>query len=337
MLEAPFQPHPRLRNAHVQSLLASTGPRRALVRRRARGMLAAAREMIVDAGAGVRLKGYYSPRTDPRGLVLLLHGWEGSVDSTYLLDCAFELWNAGYAVFRLNFRDHGSTEALNPGIFHSCRIDEVVGATATIAAELPIRPLLLAGFSLGGNFALRVALRAPAAGIELRHAIAVSPVISPSAGLAAIEGAPWVYEAYFMRKWRRSLKRKQALYPDRYRFDGVLRRGIRALTDDLVRRYTEFPALEDYLDGYSVAGPRLAALEVPVTIVTARDDPLIPLADFLKLELPSTAELIVSQFGGHCGFIRDLKLTSWITEFIGLRFRRALDAQTEPARETLTC
>lgn len=322
-----FNPPPLLRNPHLQSVLAGSGPRRPLVRRRARAMLATARERIVDAGSGVRLKGVYTVPSAPRGLAILLHGWAGSVDSTYLIEAAHRLWQAGYAVFRLNFRDHGDTEDLNPGIFHSCRIDEVVGATAAVAAEWRAGPVVLAGFSLGGNFALRLALRAPGAGIRLRHVVAVSPVIRPAAGLAAIERAPWLYHAYFMRKWRRSLRRKQAFFPDRYAFDGLLRLNMRDLTEALVRRYTEFPGLEAYLDGYSVAGERLAGIEVPTTIVTAGDDPVIPLADFLELKLPPGAELNVSPLGGHCGFIGDPRLRSWAAEFIVERFDQAVTGQ----------
>ncbi len=330
MPEPTFRPHPLLRGAHLQSMLGSSAIRRTLVRRRARELLENSREQILDAGDGVRLKGVYSPHPSPRALAILLHGWEGSVASTYLIDAAHHLWRAGCSVFRLNFRDHGDTADLNPGIFHSCRIDEVVGAVAATAADIPVRPMLLVGFSLGGNFALRVALRAPEAGIPLRHVISVSPVINPAAGLLAIERALWLYEAYFLRKWRSSLKRKQTLYPDRYRFDDVLRGGIRELTAALVQRYTDFAGLDAYLDGYSVAGTRLSGLQIPATIVTAKDDPVIPLADFLELRLPPAAELVVTTHGGHCGFIRDLRLTSWIVEFIVHRFERALNGAGPP-------
>ena len=71
-------------------------------------------------------------------------------------------------MFRLNFRDHGETHHLNRAMFHSCRIDEVVGARETESRQrFTARPFVIGGFSLGGNFALRVALRAPAAGIPL--------------------------------------------------------------------------------------------------------------------------------------------------------------------------
>ena len=36
------------------------------------------------------------------------------------------------------------------------------------------------------------------------------------------------------------------------------------MTAELVRRHTEFPTLEDYLNGYAITGARLAQLKVPV-------------------------------------------------------------------------
>ena len=98
-----------------------------------------------------------------------------------------------------------------------------------------------------------------------------------------------------MHKWRRSLRRKQSLFPQRDWFTPEeLRGNLRALTPALVLRHTEFGSLDNYLDGYSIAGDRLADLRVPATILTAMDDPVIPIADFRALQLPAQIELDVA-------------------------------------------
>jgi predicted alpha/beta-fold hydrolase len=256
-------------------------------------------------------------------LVVLLHGWEGSAQSTYMGHTASRLLAEGCDVFRLNFRDHGDTHHLNRELFHSCRIDEVVGAVAEVARRFGERPLLIGGFSLGGNFALRVALRAPAAGIPLAWVFAVCPAISPHATLDAIEDSPWFYEHYFLRKWRGSLKRKQALFPDAELFTRQEMNGnLRELTRKLVLRHTDFGTLENYLDGYSIAGEALRDLTIPTTILTAADDPVIPVADFRALQLAPTTELTIAEHGGHCGFIRDWRLRSWAEDFLVERLQR---------------
>jgi hypothetical protein len=320
----PFRPPPLLRNPHLQSVLASSGLRRVLARRRRALVEDEAESVVLDCGDGVRLLGVYSRqslRSAPRGLAVLLHGWEGSVQSTYLLHTGARLLDEGFDVFRLNLRDHGESHHLNVELFHSNRIDEVVGAMGAIAARFAERPLLLAGYSLGGNFSLRVALRAAQAGLPLARAVAICPVISPAAGIAAIEKAPWFYEAYFLRKWRASLQRKARLFPHAFDFaDWQPRQGIRALTLKLVERYTDYGTLERYLDGYSIAGDRLAGLSVPVSILTAEDDPIIPVSDFLALQLPPIARLEIAPYGGHCGFLPGLRGRSYAEDFIVREF-----------------
>ena len=319
-----------LRNPHLQSVLASSGLRRWLGGAERAAFERGAEHVLLECEGGVRLAGVHARQCglpSPRGLVVLLHGWEGSVASSDLLRTGARLWRNGFDVFRLNFRDHGDTHHLNEELFHSNRIDEVVAAVAEIGRRYGERPLAVAGFSLGGNFALRVALRAPAAGIELAHAVAVCPVISPAQGLRAIEAAPWFYQAYFLKKWRGSLLRKRAVFPQRYDFtEAELRRPLRELTAWLVERHTDFGTLEHYLEGYSIAGERLAALEVPASIQTAADDPINPVADFRALALPPHARLDILPFGGHCGFLLDASLRSYAEDYVVERLQAVAPA-----------
>ncbi len=319
-----FKPPRLLRNPHVQSVLASSGLRRFLsLRRGGDDIERRAVEHVLDCGDGIRLQGFHTAQTalpEPRGLVVMLHGWEGSARSNYVLSTGACLLREGFDVFRLNFRDHGETHHLNREIFHSCRIDEVVNAVREIASRFRPRALAIAGFSLGGNFALRVALRAPAAGIALAYALAVCPVISPASGLYGLENGPRFYQRYFLHKWTRSLRMKQALFPDAELFSREELGGdLRGLTRSLVLRHTNFGSLENYLSGYSIEGDRLAALRVPATILTSADDPVIPIEDFRRLKLPANVELDIAAHGGHCAFIGDFSLRSFTEDYIAER------------------
>ncbi len=309
-----FSPGGLLGNRHVQSILTSGPWRRRQVRKRAAEYLARREERVITARDGTRLLGFSNrARTDRReALVVLLHGWEGSVDSNYLLSTAVTLDQAGFDTFRLNFRDHGESHHLNEGLFHSCLLEEVLDAVAAVADEYD-GPVFLAGFSLGGNFALRIARHAPSRGLELRRVIAVSPVIKPRHVLDAMEQGLPIYERYFVHKWRRSLKHKQSLYPERYNLRDWFRLGrVRAQTAWLVERLTEFESLDEYLEGYSVAGDYLAGLETSTLIITAADDPIIPISDFKALPRPPALDIEVVPRGGHCGFLANWRLESWI-------------------------
>ena len=322
---AEFVPPRLLANPHLQSVLASSGLRRVLLRTARREVERASVEHILDCGGGVRLQGFLTRQRaigSAHGLVVLLHGWEGSARSSYLVGTAARLLADGFDVFRLNFRDHGDTHHLNRDLFHSCRIDEVVGAVRAMRRMFASAPVAVAGFSLGGNFALRVALHAPE---SVAYALAVCPVISPAAGLFGLEEGPWFYQKYFLHKWRGSLRRKRELFPEIDWFSAEdLASGLRGLTRALVLRHTGYASLEEYLDGYSIADRRLCDLVVPATILTAADDPVIPVEDFHALELPPQVELDIAAHGGHCGFIEDWSLRSFTGDYIAQRMQRHL-------------
>jgi len=325
-----FRPPWPLRSGHIQTMLSSSGVRRALLPTAAKEVMHGAEPMVVDGGDGVRLTGAFTAQQvqpQARGLAVLFHGWEGSVDSTYVLQTGSSLLDQGWDIFRLNFRDHGDSHGMNESLFHSCRIDEVVHALGDIAQRWPQRPIALAGFSLGGNFALRAALQTSRVGIPLSYVLAVCPIIDPGEGLFALEeSAPWFYQAYFMRKWRHSLLTKQAAFPQHQYFElSELKKNLRGLTEAMVMRHTDFKSLQQYLDGYSVAGDIMQAMQIPATILTSRDDPVIPVGAFEKLELPANIELDIAEYGGHCGFIRNYGMTSFTDDYIAARFNAVAD------------
>ncbi len=305
-------------NAHVQSLMTSGPWRKLAVKRRARAFLQRSEPELIRAVDGTRLLAYRNQTVAGRreqrdALVILLHGWEGSVDSNYMLDTAVALDDAGFDTVRLNFRDHGKSHHLNDGLFHSCLLTEMLDAVAQLRQSYGDRPVFLAGFSLGGNFTLRIARNAPDYGFELTRSVAVSPVIRPAHVLDALEQGLAVYHYYFVYKWRRSLRIKKALYPDHYSLDEWFRiRDLREQTRWLIENLTPFPDLPTYLEGYSVAGDYLAGLTLPTLIITAADDPIIPVSDFRELPDVPALDVEVLERGGHCGFIQNWRMDSWI-------------------------
>jgi hypothetical protein len=317
-----FRPPRWLANPHVQSVLPSLPLRRGTIERRAAAMMAASRPLVLDCGDGVRLMGQYadpSAATEraPRRIAVLLHGWEGSSESLYVLSVAELLHQRGFAVLRLNLRDHGGTHALNQALFHSCRLPEVVGAVARLQALYPGHSLSLAGFSLGGNFCLRVGARARAAGLRIARIVAVCPVLDPATTLDALEHGPAIYRRYFMVKWRRSLRLKQAAWPDHYDFSELIGNpSLTGMTERMVLRYTDYPDLATYLRGYAITGDVLESLETPTHVITSRDDPMILARDLDRLARSSAFRLTVTQHGGHCGYMDAVRGPSWIDRLL---------------------
>lgn len=326
-----FRPPAWLANPHLQTVLSSQYPRRHYVHRRARGLLRASTAGVLDCGDGVRLAGAHTPGRSDRALVVVIHGWEGSAASSYVLSLAAELHRAGYGVYRLNLRDHGDTHDLNSGVFHSCRLAEVAGAVRAIRDLFRPARLAVAGFSLGGNFALRVAADAPAGTVD--RALAICPVLDPARTMTALETGPAIYRRYFLRKWRRSLLAKQRAWPGHYENLRPLELGpgLARMTEDLVLAYTEFPSVERYLAGYALTGARLSSLAVPSSILAALDDPIIPADDLGRLARPRSLDVAVEAAGGHCGFLRSLAGASAADEWVLHTLRGAWPGADEPA------
>ncbi len=305
-----FRPAPYLRNGHLQTILASSSLRAW----GKKSLCDAARETILTSSGGDRLLGFYSPQLSEksRGLVVLLHGWEGSVASTYMLCTGNALFRRGYDIFRLNFRDHGDSHHLNQGIFYAVLLEEVFQAVHRLCSESTGIPVFLTGFSLGGNFALRIArktLETPIA--NLRHVAAVSPVLNPAESTARIDRYPLI-RMYFLKNWLKSLNKKQKLFPAIYDFSDIASlKTIQAVTDQLLQKYSDFDSASDYFREYSLLKNALKDLPVPTTLITAADDPIIPVEDFYKLELSPRTQLVIQAFGGHNGFIDGFFLRSW--------------------------
>lgn len=312
-----FEPHWPLRHAQLQSALASFKLRNWPRRGHAMARLAAAHTLDCgeDQGQPVRLLGFHSPQpsgAEPRGLVILIHGWEGSHNSAYLYSLACTLYDAGYNVFRLNLRDHGDTHHLNQALFNSARMNEVLGAVRAIGAIDPTRPQFVIGFSLGGNFALRVGLQGPATDLKPDLSIGICPAIDPGATLHALDHGPKLFHRYFIDKWRKTLRLKQAAWPEVYDFSELASlTNFREITARFVERYTEYGSLERYLGEYTLTPDLLRASTAPLAIITAQDDPVVPFNYFKGLEDGEGLRFLAPKHGGHCGFIENFRLRSW--------------------------
>lgn len=311
MLEAQtlFQPHPLVRQGDVQTLLSLVAARRHL------DVTTGEQPLLLEAGVDhtgmdpdrtVRLLAYYTAQRSAgprRGLVLALHGWEGSSHSNYNLAMGTALIHAGYDVVRLNLRDHGPTHHLNKGIFYSTLIEEAHTAAVQIAAWSAGLPFYIVGASLGGNFALRLALRWDLqAQPQLSRVIAINPVLNPHRTAERLDGNP-LYLHYFRKHWLASLRRKQALFPDLYDFTELARiRRMRDMIEWQITRFGLFENAHHYFDQYSLVGDAFHNLQVPTTVITAGDDPIIAVQDFYELTPHPLLDVQIHPSGGHVGF-----------------------------------
>ena len=311
-----FTPKPWMRNPHLQSILGS-------IKKRSQDrhpMIECAREKIIDGGNGARLLGFYSchESRNARGLVTLIHGWEGSADSAYILSTAQYLYDRRYDIFRLNLRDHGNSHHLNEGLFHGALIDETFKSVHNISRLSLELPYSVIGFSLGGNYALRIAKKHSLSKIDnLHNVIAISPALDPYKATVAIDESLPIYRYYFLNKWKNSLRKKQSLFPNRYDFNNIIQlKTCMALTEAVMIHYPEFRTYREYFNQYTLRGDFFTDLSVPVTIIASEDDPIISVHDLYGLNNNKFLRLLIEKYGGHCGFINFPPLQCWYEEKI---------------------
>ena len=318
-----FLPPRWLRNPHLQSLFSALLWPRPRLLRDCRELIAASRREIVHCGDDARLLAFRAVARNRRGgklrrMAILLHGWEGSANSPDVVSLAQHLFERGLDVVRLNLRDHGETHHLNRGVFHSCRLADLVGAVRSLQHRYPRHELSVVGFSLGGNFGLRLGACARFEDLDLARVVAVCPVIDPAHALARLDSGPLIYRRYLMGRWRRSLLRKSAAWPARYDFRDMLQMSsLTQMADYFVRRYTSFRTLDDYLWAYTLLGDKLHSLDVDAWLVAATDDPIIPVADVERLPALRNLRITRTRFGGHCGYYDGKRGPSWLERSIG--------------------
>ncbi|WP_133127968.1 YheT family hydrolase [Legionella nagasakiensis] len=314
MRPLPFKPPILVRNKHLQTIISSK--KSPIIG----GMVN--HEQLIDIKVHtdemVHLTGYYSSQNEKqaKGLVILLHGWLGCDKSTYMLARGERLYQEGYDVFRLNMRDHGSTVALNKGLFHGCRLNEVFQAIKKIAELKPDLPLYLVGFSMGGSFALRVGWQQSIEALpikNLKKIVAICPSVNPAQVTDAIDKSI-LYRSYFCNKWKANLLEKQKHFPELYDFNSLFSlKSCKQITEALIKQYSEYPDLEAYFAEYHFSQEKLKAVCVPMTVLAAADDPVIPIEGFQELkQINPFFDLNITHYGGHVGYINALSGSSWL-------------------------
>jgi len=274
-------------------------------------------EIILDCSDGVRLMGSETIHENTKGLFIFLHGWEGSQDSTYVLSCARFIFEQGYSVFRLNFRDHGDTHHLNTELFHSGRLREVFDAVSLVARRNKNIPVYLVGFSLGGNFALRVVRSCKNSSIEnLAHVFAISPVIDPWLSSPKVDENPLI-RRYFYKKWTTSLEKKAALFPDLYDFDDLYTaKTVMSFSDLFIKKYSDFASSKDYFDSYKIEQDDLSDTSIRTSIIMSADDPVLRANDIMHLNISPCVTRVMLKYGGHNGFFQSLRGPTWYDDYI---------------------
>jgi len=281
----------------------------AWARRRALPHLPAPADRLfeIDAETRVLAHCHWQPEPKAHPTLLALHGLEGSSDAHYMRGLADKAFRRGFNIVRLNQRNCGGTEHLSAGLYHSGLTSDVQAVLEELATRDGLPSLVVSGYSLGGNLALRLAGGyAETPPPWLRAVCAVSPTLELGACMDLLERpANRLYQWNFMQSLQRRMRKKARLFPGRYDVRGIWRLwSVRAFDDRFTAPHHGFAGADDYY--YRAASMRVVdRITVPTLIITAEDDPFIALPPFRDPKVTGNAAitLLITRHGGHCGFI----------------------------------
>src|SRR5258708_16338665 len=128
---------------------------------------------------------------------------------------AAKAFERGMNVVRLNQRNCGNTEHLAEGLFHSGLTSDAARVIHELTEVDGLRTIAVAGYSLGGNLALKLAGEyGPNPPPALVAVAAVSPIIEISECTRALERpGNGLYQWNFVRDLKRRMRRKDLFNP----------------------------------------------------------------------------------------------------------------------------
>jgi predicted alpha/beta-fold hydrolase len=301
MIVPPFVPRPRLKHGHLMTVYCWAAPRRIEL------PPPESRVFPVSDDTQVLAHCYWQPDRETRPTLIALHGLEGSSTAHYMRGIAQKALGAGLNAVLLNQRNCGGTEHLGPGLYHSGLADDAARVIAELAATDGLHDVAVAGYSLGGNLALKLAGDySPDTLPSLKAVCVVSPVLELAACVAALERrANVIYQWNFVRNLKARMRRKNRLRPGLYPMDrlpGI--RTIREFDEIYTAPHFGFLNATDYY--HRAAAMRVIdRIRVPTLIVSAADDPFVPSTTFNDPKLTGNPciTVVVTEHGGHCGFL----------------------------------
>jgi predicted alpha/beta-fold hydrolase len=315
-----FRPLPFLSNPHLQTLLGTFWDGRI--------PYFPTRERQIILPDGDRLVLHDSrPANWRRGdpIALLIHGLGGTHASGYMRRVTALLLPHGIRVVRMDMRGCGRGAALSRQTYNGASSRDIRAAAEELGHWSPSSPIIVVGFSLGGNIVLKLAGEAADHRLPgLNRVVALAPPID-LVRCAALISSPRnrLYERHFVRNMIIQVRTHQRHFPDLPAVRIPYQATLREFDDLYTAPRGGFADAADYYRRASSL-PLVPRIQVPTLILTARDDPFIAVEPFEELRVPSHIEVQISRQGGHLGFLgrdraggvrwAERRVTDWVMQ-----------------------
>ncbi len=235
--------------------------------------------------------------------VVFVHGLCGSHSSPYLVRLVNRLESQGLRCIRMNMRGCGSGKGLAKKIYHSGRSEDVIEVLKAVRAMDAESPMVLVGFSLGGNVVLKTAGELGQMGLNyLKGVIAISPPVDLHLCSKLVgKGLNGFYETHFsklmvahVQDLHTRFELPEVKFPEKlsfYDFDRLYKIPM-----------CGFSSVDEYYTKCSSIRV-INEIDIPCRILFAEDDPVIPHYRLDKENLRANIEIFKTKHGGHMGYL----------------------------------
>ncbi len=317
--------HPLFANPHLATIAGNFWPREIDIAR----FPVIQRDYRIAPTTTIRVL-EHQPGRSPRGQFVFVHGLEGSADAGYVKSMAQAALERGFGVHRANLRSCGGTEHLSETMYHS----GLTSDTKLILENIRERfegVLILVGFSLGGNVALKLAGELGAE-TPLTAACAISTPIDLAACVRTLDRrANYLYADRFLSRLKARVVRKNKVSPALYPVSGIDK--VHTIWDFDDRFTGPLFGFGDAANYYRTQSAQnfLAGIRVPTLVIQAKDDPLIPFSVYQHEAFRTNPflELLAVPRGGHLGFLSRQKPRFWLDGVVLGWAGRLLTGQTQ--------
>ena len=252
-------------------------------------------------------------------IVVLVHGLGGHHQSNYMIRIAEKLYRAGKLVIRVNLRGCGIGFGYAKNPYHSGRSEDI-RAVLEFLDERFCSPVTITGFSLGANIVLKTAgedSSSPTGGLD--SVIAVSPPVNLFETADHLcNSRNLLFDQFFVWKLRNDIRRYHKKYPDEPKIRIPLQVSLTEFDNYYTAPRSGFAGAKDYY-AKSSSAQFLPQVTIPGLILSAEDDPIVKTSSLHKVQIPSQVDVVITETGGHVGFLSrasDLQQIQWMDNLI---------------------
>lgn len=253
-----------------------------------------------------------------RPVVIVLHGLEGSIRSSYAAGLIAAIQRRGWRGGLLHFRGCSGEPNRLASSYHSGFIDDLDFLVRRLRHEEPYTPIAIVGFSLGGSVLLNWLGDHNSATSTINAAVGVSvPFDLALAAETVANKTSWIYNNYLLRSMRANTARKFASIPSPIRMPHLRSlKTFRQFDNAITAPLNGFANADEYYRRCSSRQFVAQVDTIPTLLIHSDDDPVtgsgaIPTAN----ELGSSVALELTRGGGHVGFVsgcNPMRPTYWL-------------------------